>query len=210
MKITISTMVACLAMAVTANSALAAKERTGAQVVRTVCAKCHAAGEKGAPKVGDIMDWGARMSGGMSSLTEHAVRGYREMPAHGGESAVTDLELTRAIVYMIVPQSSAHADLKKSMVTAKISGKELYNRRCHDCHENGMNGAPRVDDSKEWGKRMSKGINGLVLSAVKGHKSMPSRGGLATISDAEIRLAIIYMIGTASTEFAKQQAATGR
>lgn len=57
---------------------------------------------------------------------------------------------------------------------------------------------------------MMKGIDGLIESAVMGHNKMPSRGGLATISDAKIRLAIDYMVSTASSSFAKQQAKSQR
>jgi len=198
------------ALALSANAALAGKDRTGAEVVRAVCAQCHADGRDGAPKIGSAADWGTRMSQGMSTLTSHAIRGYRGMPAHGGESALTDLEIARAIIYMIIPKSEAHASLNKPMVNAEISGKELYAKRCGSCHASGKDGAPRSDDFQAWGPRIAKGIDGLTESAVNGHNKMPSRGGLASVSDAEVRSAIEYMITTASSKFAKQQVVTPR
>lgn len=191
--------------AVSTNAVLAAQMRTGAQVVEAVCAKCHATGENGAPKIGNLTDWGPRMSQGMSTLTGHAVRGYRGMPAHGGELALTDLEITRAIIYMIIPKSTAHASLNKSMVNAEISGKKLYRMRCHTCHATGKDGAPKVGNLEAWGPRIAKGMDALVESAVNGHNKMPSRGGLATVSDSELRSAINYMVTGVSTAFAKQQ-----
>jgi cytochrome c5 len=193
------------ALAISTGALAAGKDQTGAEVVNAVCAQCHADGRDGAPKIGNVADWGARMSQGMTTLTSHAVRGYRGMPAHGGESSLSDLEITRAIIYMIVPKSEAHAGLNKPLVNAQISGKELYDKRCGSCHATGLDGAPRSDDFPAWGARLAKGIDGLTESAINGHNKMPSRGGFASASDAEVRSAIEYMITTASSKFARQQ-----
>jgi cytochrome c5 len=188
------------------SSAFAAKDRTGAEVVKAVCATCHETGIEGAPKIGDLAAWGPRMSQGIKTLTTHAVQGYRGMPAHGGEIKATDIELTRAIIYMITPKSAASDGMNASMAIPKYTGKDLYAKRCEVCHATGKEGAPKTGDVKAWGVRMERGMDGLISSAVNGHNKMPSRGGLATISDAEVRLAIEYMISKASTSFAKQQA----
>jgi len=197
-------------LAIMTTTAFAAKDRTGAEVVKAVCANCHETGVDGAPKIGDLAAWGPRMSQGIKTLTTHAVQGYRGMPAHGGEIKVTDIELSRAIIYMIAPKSVASDGMNTPMAIPKYSGKELYTKRCTECHADGKEGAPKTGDANAWGVRMAKGMDGLTASAVSGHEKMPSRGGLATISDAEIRLAIEYMISSASTSFAKQQAKTQR
>lgn len=205
MKKTILMVALGSALAISTNAAMAGKDRTGAEVVKAVCAQCHTDGKDGAPKIGNIADWGSRMSQGMTTLASHAVRGYRGMPAHGGDSSLTDLEITRAIIYMIIPKSEAHASLNKPMVNAEISGKELYAKRCGSCHATGKEGAPRSDDFQAWGPRIAKGMDSLTESAINGHNKMPSRGGFASASDAEVRSAIEYMITTASSKFAKQQ-----
>lgn len=198
------------ALALSTHAALAAKGRTGAEVVKAVCAECHQAGKDGAPKIGDLADWGKRMSQGITTLTGHAVTGYRGMPAHGGSITVTDLELTRAILYMIAPKSEAHASMDKPLVNAKMSGKDLYGKRCQECHATGKEGAPKMGDAKAWGERMAKGMDVLTESAITGHNKMPSRGGLKDVSDAEIKLAIEYMTASASASFAKLQAKAKR
>lgn len=192
--------------AITTQAAVAAKDRTGAEVVKAVCGKCHESGEGGAPKIGDLAGWGPRLSQGMNKLTTHAVQGYRGMPAHGGEISITDLELTRAIIYMIAPKGAGHAGVNTAIVDTTLSGKDLYEKRCHECHASGKDGAPKTGDTKAWGVRLAKGMDGLTESAVRGHNTMPARGGLATISDAEIRLAIDYMVLKTTESFAKQQA----
>ena len=96
MKKSVSMVAVSAVLAIMSSSAIAAKDRTGAEVVRAVCAKCHETGAEGAPKIGDIAAWGPRMSQGIKTLATHAVQGYRGMPAHGGEIKATDVELTRA------------------------------------------------------------------------------------------------------------------
>lgn len=206
MKKTILIVAAGSALAMMMNGAVAGKDQTGAEVVKAVCAKCHADGRDGAPKIGNTPDWGKRMTQGIKTLAGHAVRGYRGMPAHGGESSLTDLEVTRAIIYMIIPKSEAHATLNKAMVNAEISGKDLYGKRCGSCHATGKEGAPKSDDYQAWGARIAqKGVDGLTESAINGHNKMPSRGGLASVSDEEVKSAIEYMISMASSKFAKKQ-----
>lgn len=192
-------------LAAASDIAVAGNNRSGADVVKEVCAKCHATGENGAPKIGNLSDWSPRMSQGITTLTGHAIRGFKGMPAHGGDSKLSDLEMTRAIIYMMVPKSGAHADLDKPMVVSQISGKKLYGTHCRNCHATGKDGAPRSDDFKAWGARLNKGIDGLAESAISGHNKMPSRGGLASITDAEVKAAVIHMVSLASSKYATQQ-----
>src|SRR3972149_7705930 len=78
-----------------------AAERSGKDVGEAVCAGCHAAGTGGAPKIGDKKAWAARASQGLTSLTQHALTGIRGMPSHGGKLDLTDLEIGRAVTYMV-------------------------------------------------------------------------------------------------------------
>src|SRR5512134_157682 len=77
------------------------KERLGKEVVDGVCASCHAAGKDKAPRIGDAKAWAGRASQGLTALTDHAIKGVRKMPAHGGNAGVSDIEIERAIVYMV-------------------------------------------------------------------------------------------------------------
>ncbi|MGE5665604.1 MAG: c-type cytochrome, partial [Betaproteobacteria bacterium] len=42
-------------------------------------------------------------------------------------------------------------------------------------------------------KRVSQGLDAVTTAAIRGHDGMPSRGGLANITDAEMRKAVLYM-----------------
>jgi cytochrome c5 len=73
------------------------------------------------------------------------------------------------------------------------SGEEVVKMQCVKCHGTGVNGAPKIDDRTAWAKRMTNGVDATVRSAIRGHGKMPARGGVADLTDAELRAAILYM-----------------
>ena len=165
---------------------------TGREVVEGICVRCHGTGDKGAPRIGDSLAWSRRSAQGLTSLTEHALTGIRRMPAHGGSPGLTDLEISRAITYM-VNQSGGHWVEPVAEAARERSGEEVVKGQCVKCHQAGVNGAPRIGDSAAWTPRMRHGIEYLVRSAVHGHGGMPPRGGKADLTDGEVRAAILYM-----------------
>lgn len=180
-----------------ATHALAA-ERTGREVVEKTCATCHAAGKDGAPAIGDLAAWAKRAQGGFGKLAEHAIAGTGKMPAHGGQSDLTDLEISRAIAFMA--SGGRAADPSKPYASpATGTGEQLVNSHCVNCHGSGTDGAPRIGNFAEWKPRLQKGIDGLVQSAISGHKGMPSRAGLAQLSDSDLRNAATYMVVQSAT-----------
>jgi len=86
-----------------------ATERTGEEVVKGQCVKCHQAGLNGAPRIGDREAWTARMKYGVDYLVRSAVHGHGGMPPRGGEADLTDSELRSAILYMFDPKRAAQA-----------------------------------------------------------------------------------------------------
>ncbi len=170
------------------------RDRTGREVVDTVCASCHAKGVNGAPRIGDNPAWAKRASQGLTALTEHALKGIRDMPAHGGNVGLSDVEIQRAITYM-VNQSGGHwvEPLAGGAPTAVRSSEQIVQTQCAKCHKDGLDGAPKIGDRAAWIPRMKKGLDTLVKSAVHGHGPMPARGGVADLSDIEIQGAVVYM-----------------
>lgn len=167
---------------------------SGKQVVDAVCANCHATGVDGAPKIGDRQAWKPRAAQGLTSLTQHALQGVRKMPPHGGNPGLGDLDIKRAITYM-VNQSGGHWIEPVAVATAfnERSGEQIVNTQCVKCHDKGLEGAPRIGDLAAWAPRFAHGMDFLVRSAIKGHGAMPPRGGMADLTDSEIRLAALYM-----------------
>ena len=77
--------------------------------------------------------------------------------------------------------------------TGERSGKQVVESICSGCHAKGLNGAPGIGDKSAWIPRLSHGLPFLVQSAIRGHGGMPPRGGVASLTDNEIRGAIVYM-----------------
>jgi len=195
-KAPIFAMALALAVLVTASLDAPAqgKVRSSKEVVDTVCSKCHVTGARGAPKIGDQQAWSKRASQGLSSLTDHALKGIRQMPSHGGSPDLTDLEIKRAITYMVNQSGGKWVEpISKKSPPAPRTGEEVVKAQCIKCHESGKGGAPKIGDRDAWIPRLKEGLESTVRSAMKGHGGMPARGGLADLSDSELRSAVIYL-----------------
>jgi cytochrome c5 len=167
---------------------------SGRAVYEAVCASCHETGAQGAPMTGNRAAWTARASQGLDVLTRQALDGIRNMPPHGGDTTLSDLELRRATVYMVNQSGGNWAEPREPGAPAgNRSGEQVVKQACATCHETGFGGAPRVGDRAAWNQRLVLGIDRAVRSAMRGYRDMPPRGGLADLNEAEIRSAIIYM-----------------
>jgi len=116
------------------------------------------------------------------------------MPPHGANFTLSDIEIQRAITYM-VNQSGGHwtEPISKAALPAERTGQQIVDAQCHKCHEAGVGGAPKIGDRSAWAPRLAQGLGALVRSAVNGHGGMPARGGMANLTDSELRRAIVYM-----------------
>lgn len=74
--------------------------QVGSAVYTAFCAACHDSGAAGAPKSGDSAAWSPRIAQGYDTLVLHAIQGIRGMPAKGGNPALDDVEVARAVVFM--------------------------------------------------------------------------------------------------------------
>ena len=173
----------------------AQQPRSGKEVVESTCIKCHGTGEQGAPKLGDRKAWRARSAQGLSSLTQSALKGIRNMPPHGGNAGLSDLELARGITYMVNASGGKWTEpASASDLKAERTGAQVVKMQCAKCHQDGKGGAPKVGDRAAWSKRLSQGVDHAVQSAIKGHGGMPPRGDRADLTDGEVRAAILHML----------------
>lgn len=170
-------------------------ERSGKEVVAATCVTCHGTGTQGAPKIGDRKAWSKRAKQGLTSLTRHALDGIRGMPAHGGNLKLTDLEIARAVAYMVNRSGGRWTEPASAQdLAAERSGERIVRTQCAKCHEAGVGGAPGIGDIAAWTPRLKDGLDNLVRAAIHGHGGMPPRGNRADLTDAEVRNAVIYMI----------------
>jgi cytochrome c5 len=178
---------------------------TGEQVYGQICKTCHEAGLAGAPKLGDKAAWGARIAQGESTVEQHAIAGFQgkagAMPAKGGNAELTDDEVRRAVVFMANKAGATWKEPAAPVVvvgSSERSGEQVVAETCGKCHSTGEGGAPKIGDRDAWIKRAKDGYARVLKSALKGHAGMPARGGLAELSDAEIKRAIDYMLKSGS------------
>jgi cytochrome c5 len=207
-------------------AATAAGAKTGEEVYKSVCTVCHQTGVVGAPKFGDKGQWADRIKQGRDTLVKAAINGIRGMPPKGGNPALSDAEVERAVVYMA---NAAGADFKApaapaaeaakaaaavpataavamaapasppstSAPQAAAGGKTLYEHVCFACHQAGVAGAPKFGDKSAWAPRIEHGMDALYTSALKGKGAMPAKGGQLATPDVEIKAAVDYMVTAA-------------
>jgi cytochrome c5 len=78
--------------------------------------------------------------------------------------------------------------------TGLPEGRLVYQDACASCHETGIQGAPITGNSDAWAALLIKGREILVKNTLLGVGTMPPRGGVPGLSDAEIEAAVDYMI----------------
>ena len=94
--------------------------RGGKQVYDASCGTCHTTGVLQAPRLGNHEDWSARENQGLEVLLSHALKGFKNMPAKGGNPTIKDKEIKNAVVYMLVSSGfDQYADKPASAETAK-------------------------------------------------------------------------------------------
>jgi len=170
--------------------------RSGEELVKAVCSACHGAGVAGAPKIGDKAAWAPRIGVGLDVLTKTAIAGKNAMPPKGGAADATELEIARAIVFMT---NQSGASFKEPAAGVKIvaterSPEQIAQMACLKCHETGEKGAPKLSDKAAWTQRISKGLDAVTKTVIRGHGNMPARGGLADLTDAELKATIAYLV----------------
>lgn len=186
-------------------------EMTGEQVYNEICAGCHASGALGSPKFKEGKDWGPRIAKGYDSLLAHALNGFNKMPARGGEPDLTDLEVARGIVHMANASGAKFEPIlkkEKEPTAAELArGKVVYAENCAYCHDTGVTGAQKLNDTQAWATLMKEGRDYLYTAALKGSFGGPAKGGNEKLSDADTIVAVDYMIDQAKAAMAASKVA---
>lgn len=102
------------------------------------------------------------------------------------------------------------ADAKTPVVVANgkaRTGEEIVTKTCGTCHVAGLAEAPKIDKTghDNWAKRYEThgSIDSMVALAKVGKGAMPPMGADPTLSDEELKNAIIHMLGLAGVELKK-------
>ena len=84
-----------------------------------------------------------------------------------------------------------------------LSGEQVYNKTCIECHATGKDNAPIFGNKKAWGKLVREGLDDLVPAALGGIRKMPAKGGNASLSDLEVARGVVYMANAGGGKFAE-------
>ena len=95
------------------------------------------------------------------------------------------------------PAPSPAATVVTSAAPAKAdAGRGLYDTACMACHAAGVANAPKLGDKDAWAPRIKSGMNTLYASVINGKGAMPPKGTAMNSSEADIKAAVDYMVGS--------------
>ncbi len=89
----------------------------------------------------------------------------------------------------------ASADTAGAPVPPNLpNGARTYEMACARCHDEGVDGAPRIGDPDSWTGRSQLWDAVLAEHAKQGYLDMPAKGGIGTLDDAAIARAVEHML----------------
>jgi cytochrome c5 len=96
-----------------------------------------------------------------------------------------------------VPAAPAPGASKAATAGSAAEGKGVYDQTCHVCHATGLAGSPKYGDKAAWAPRIATGMDKLYNAALHGLNAMPPKGGNASLTDAQVKAAVDYMVSAA-------------
>jgi cytochrome c5 len=105
-----------------------------------------------------------------------------------------------------VAQSAAYPEFDEPDLK---QGRGIWLGTCAACHANDLSDAPQAKKPSAWLPRIAKGRDVLYGHALKGfsgdYGDMPPRGGNSNLSDADVRVALEYMLKIVSISTGESQ-----
>ena len=95
------------------------------------------------------------------------------------------------------PAATAPAATATASAGGAGEGKTVYDETCHVCHATGLAGSPKFGDKAAWAPRIATGMDKLYNAALHGLNAMPPKGGNASLTDAQVKAAVDYMVSAA-------------
>jgi cytochrome c5 len=86
-------------------------------------------------------------------------------------------------------------------------GEDVVKATCAACHQAGVANAPKIGDRASWAPHIKEGLKEMLATAIKGKGAMPPRGGDASLTDAELTRAIIFMANQSGGQLKEPAAA---
>lgn len=76
----------------------------------------------------------------------------------------------------------------------EITPRDVYLFACAQCHQAGLNAAPKYGDRKAWSARIGQGRATMYEHSIKGKGAMPPKGGRLSLTDEQVKMAVDYMV----------------
>lgn len=92
-----------------------------------------------------------------------------------------------------VPNAQGDAEDMVEVIET-YSGANAYELVCARCHDEGVDGAPRIGVAEDWAGRSPLWEAVLFEHAKKGYNKMPAKGGAEQLSDDMVEKAADYML----------------
>lgn len=97
----------------------------------------------------------------------------------------------------VMPPYAYAKDLPPETEGGIVSKAEkMYDASCKLCHATDTMGAPAVGDANTWESVMQKGMDTVLVNAIKGMGGMPPKGGNMDLSDDDIKEIVEFMINS--------------
>lgn len=115
------------------------------------------------------------------------------------DKAIRNLAVLALVLVVQGCSKEAPPPAAASGAGAQASGEDVYKKTCAACHDQGIAGAPKLGDKAAWEPRIKSGLDTLYTVGVKGKPGtgMVAKGGNASLSDAEVKAAVDYMVSKA-------------
>lgn len=101
--------------------------------------------------------------------------------------------------------AAAAASAPAAAAVAEVSnpaGEKTFKSVCSMCHQSGAAGAPVFGNKDDWAPRIAQGKDTLYKHALEGFSgqkgAMPAKGGNPSLSDADVKAAVDFMVAKAS------------
>ncbi len=201
----------------------------GAYLVKGLghCSMCHTSQLLGIPNNSDYLG-GALLQGYWApNITSGALKGYSvdqivqvfkkgmllgdqgqvlgpmAEANHDSLKYLTDKDL-RAIATYLKSVKAVEPEAAKTKQITSSSVRDIYEKSCSACHDDGVLGAPKLGDTAYWELRIkNQGIPLIIKRAIIGYNQMPPKGTCMTCSNAQIRAVVEYMVHRSLTSWAK-------
>jgi len=121
-----------------------------------------------------------------------------DAPLPDEDPATMEQEAAAVTGESAAPPATEQAEAETEVAVAEeVDGRQVYYTYCAVCHKSGLNAAPKYGNKALWAKRIEQGREVMYKHAIEGLRGMPPRGGIPSLSDAQVKAATDFMVGAA-------------